>query len=119
MSKKHFAILAKAKKTRKTKQTYGYVMKCEDDCWYVGVTCRPYKRKMEHLTPDFGSEWTKLHNGIERTLLVKLEGDGKAWEREKTLEMMRIHGPDKVRGASWSQKVREKPPSELQITVGK
>ena len=98
----------------KNKQMWGYVMKLEDDCWYVGISSNHYHRMMEHLTPDFGSEWTKLHNGIARTVLVKLDGDGKAWEREKTLEMMRIHGSDKVRGGSWSQKVREKPPLALQ-----
>lgn len=91
-------------------KAYVYVLKLEDDCIYTGFTENLMERLHNHFTAS-GSAWTRLHPPVE--VMHVLEGD-KGVEREKTLEMMRVYGWEKVRGSTWCKVDMRNPPSELQ-----
>jgi predicted GIY-YIG superfamily endonuclease len=78
-----------------------YVLKLEDDCWYVGLTANLNKRLRNHFSSG-GSAWTKLHRPID--LEETTEGD-KAYEKYLTLCYMKKFGIDNVRGAGYSKSV--------------
>ena len=75
-----------------------YVLGLEDDCYYVGITFNFNHRMSQHFS-GFGSKWTTLHRPVrlERVILF----GSKDIENATTLELMRMHGPEKVRGGSW------------------
>jgi len=75
-----------------------YVLELEDGCFYVGITFNFNHRMSQHFG-GYGSKWTTLHKPIrlERTILFGT----KEIENMTTLEMMRIHGVEKVRGGNW------------------
>ena len=83
-----------------------YVLELENDKYYVGVTTNLNLRYCQHVTGRGGAKWTRLHKPL-RILSVEV-GDRKV-EREKTLEMMREHGWQNVRGGGWSQVNLKKP----------
>ena len=74
-----------------------YVLKCEDDCWYVGITHNLNFRLGQHFGGS-GSKWTKLHKPLE---LVEVIYPGtREMEDSKTKALVAEFG-DKVRGGSW------------------
>lgn len=78
-----------------------YVLKLKDNKYYVGYCAegRFNIRLREHVF--FGNTvWTKLYKFVE--VLEIHEGEGKVFEKEKTLEYMRKYGWDNVRGACWT-----------------
>lgn len=76
-----------------------YVIKCENDCYYVGRTEQGVNRVIQHLLEE-GSEWTKLHKPLE--VIEQSEGDGFI-EDAIVKRYMSRHGIESVRGGSYSQ----------------
>lgn len=75
-----------------------YVLRLEDDCWYVGYTVNLLNRLNQHCKAT-GSSWTAMHRPLE---LYSVEPGDKTRERELTLELMQEHGWRMVRGAAWT-----------------
>lgn len=75
-----------------------YVLRCEDDTWYVGISYSFNIRMSQHWSCN-GSKWTKLHKplAIHEVIYPASRED----ENRKTLELMERYGRDKVRGGSW------------------
>ena len=73
-----------------------YVLLLEDDCYYIGKSEKLYSRISQHERGT-GSTWTSEHRF--RELLEVRDGDV---EKETTLEYMRVHGVEKVRGYAWT-----------------
>ena len=82
-------------KENKNKFVLTYILKLEDECWYVGISTVLNDRMRKHFTGR-GANWTKLHKPIEihRVFI----GDR---EKELTLKMKSKYGSDKVRGDVW------------------
>ena len=87
-----------------TYNIYIYTLLLEDDCYYVGKTRNPKKRKKSHVKGK-GSAWTKLHPFVDEiskeayTVSSKEEED--YYENEQTIKMMLEKGWQKVRGGFW------------------
>ena len=84
-----------------------YVLKLENNKWYVGKTSNLEKRLEEHEKGD-RSPWTKLNKVINVEETIK-HGDLKSI----TLDYMRKYGWENVRGYAWSQWNMKRPPKEL------
>jgi len=89
------------KKTLEKKTVKNYVAELEDECYYVGETTRDdvQIRFLEHVN-GVGAEWTRLHK--PKRLVCIYEGLGGHHETAIVLELMQIHGVDKVRGGAFS-----------------
>ncbi len=90
-------------------KSYVYVLRLEDSCFYVGFTENVVERMHSHFTCN-GSTWTRLHKAVE---VVRIEEGDKTKEKDVTLEMMRTHGWEKVRGSMWCRADMRSPPPEL------
>ena len=79
-----------------------YVLACAWGKFYVGKTEKEVSTRLqEHLAGE-GSAWTKL-NPVHS--VVETLPDAPFLEDAKTLEYMRTHGVDNVRGGKYSQTV--------------
>jgi hypothetical protein len=79
---------------------YIYVLRLEDNCWYVGRTENVQKRLDQHMSGT-GSAWTKLHRPLEVVMEKTVVG---FWDEDnKVKSLMTLYGKDKVRGGSYSQ----------------
>lgn len=76
-----------------------YILKLEDDCWYIGITHDLNKRLGQHWSGE-GAKWTKLHKPISVERVI-FPADGDTIENDTTKEYMEKYGKDKVRGGSW------------------
>ncbi|CAF2562126.1 unnamed protein product [Rotaria sp. Silwood2] len=77
-----------------------YVLKCENNKYYIGKTSDVDRRFAEHLNGEYGSEWTKCYAPRE---VIEVENMINGFhEMNKTLEYMKKFGIDHVRGAQWS-----------------
>lgn len=75
-----------------------YVLELKGDKYYVGRTIDIERRIGQHFLGN-GSVWTRLNKPIS---VISYETEKDDWfENFKTLQMMRLHGIDKVRGGSW------------------
>jgi predicted GIY-YIG superfamily endonuclease len=83
------------------RELFLYVIKCEDDCFYVGITQSAKRRLLQH---ELGSAaaWTQEHPPID---VVQIRGVGthdrqiaERVENRLTLEMMARYGWRQVRG---------------------
>lgn len=83
-------------------KSYVYVLKLEDDRYYVGRTSNFMQRMNEHFTSG-GSEYTKKYKPIK--IVEVFEEKDKYDERDKTLEYMQKYGYEKVRGYAWCREV--------------
>lgn len=75
-----------------------YVLRCQDDTFYVGITYHFNFRMSQHWSGN-GSRWTKLHPPLDVHEVIypaKTED-----ENNKTLELIERYGRDKVRGGSY------------------
>lgn len=73
-----------------------YILKLEDDNWYVGLTMDFNRRMVEHFEQVNPSKWTKLHKPVKIHRIYI--GDR---EDEMTLKMMKKYGVDNVRGGKF------------------
>lgn len=87
----------------KYRQPIVYVLQLNDNCWYVGYTRNLSSRMNAHFEGR-GSKWTQLHKPVAIAMTIK---GTKNIERLVTLEMMKIRGTSKVRGARWCSTVSE------------
>lgn len=94
---------------------YLYVLKLEDNCYYVGITRQLNNRLSQHYNED-GSKWTKLHKPIETIHKEKLPSLYKPYVYENmwTLKCMKQYNVENVRGGAWSQ-VSLYEPSRIKI----
>jgi predicted GIY-YIG superfamily endonuclease len=88
-------------------RNYVYVLKLENERYYIGRTSNFIQRMNEHFT-NKGSEYTKKNKPI-KIIEVNEEKD-KYDERDKTLEYMNRYGYENVRGYAWCQNVLLKCP---------
>jgi predicted GIY-YIG superfamily endonuclease len=86
-----------------------YVLRLEDDCFYVGLTNDPERRFTQHKEGK-GSAWTRLHHPIE--LMSATPRLNAFHEDQVTQELMLKHGIHKVRGGVHS--MLEFSPEKLQ-----
>ena len=75
-----------------------YILKLEDNKYYVGKTKNINKRVLDHFTNN-GSEWTKKYKPIE--IINEYKSDDKFDEEKYTLMTMDKYGIDNVRGGSY------------------
>ena len=83
-----------------------YVLKLEDDCWYVGTSKAPMERAQAHLTGKDGAAWTRKHKPLEpikdNIVITNIGNVGliKAELQEDmvTEQMQKQYGLNKVRG---------------------
>ena len=77
-----------------------YVLKLEDNCWYVGRSVDVAKRVESHFLQQ-GSAWTKIHKPIS---LEKTYTAASAFDEDYYVnQYMLKYGRDKVRGGTYSQ----------------
>lgn len=77
-----------------------YVLRLQDDCWYVGTTNDLQRRVSDHSRGQ-GAAWTKAHPVIK--LYESMPCPDPLLEDYKTKEYMRRYGMDKVRGGTYCQ----------------
>jgi predicted GIY-YIG superfamily endonuclease len=76
-----------------------YILRCQNEKYYIGKSDNPISRYKEHLKGN-GSSWTKLHKPIE---VVKIISNVSDFDEDKyTKEFMAKYGIDNVRGGSYS-----------------
>lgn len=82
-----------------------YVLKLEDDRYYVGSSENIDRRIARHMNGR-GAVWTRLHPPVEvaDTMEVNDPERRKKFERYRTLHLMKEVGWEKVRGGGWTQR---------------
>jgi hypothetical protein len=80
-----------------------YVLELEEGKYYVGVTYEFGRRLNQHMAGD-GALWTARYKvrRVERVELI-IDQDPHEVEKDVTLQLMRIHGYQNVRGGPWCQ----------------
>ena len=82
------------------KQMYIYVLRLEDDKYYIGKTINPLTRIEDHMKAR-GSVWTKKYKPVEIIEILKQQDD---YDEDKiTFKYMKDKGIDNVRGGSFCQ----------------
>lgn len=88
------------------KPFYVYVLRLENDCWYVGISRDVEKRYKKHKKGN-GSKWTKKHKPIEivekRLTEALVESEASIVEDQVTIEYALKYCAEKVRGGGYSQ----------------
>lgn len=79
-----------------------YVLACAGGKFYVGKTEKEVSTRFEQHLACEGSAWTKLNPAHS---IVETVPDGPFLEDAKTLEYMRMHGVDNVRGGKYAHTV--------------
>ena len=93
-----------------TKVSGVYVLRLEQNKWYVGFSDDVNRRVQKHVRSG-GSSWTRLYPVIEVYSVVP--GAGTDYERLVTLSLMKQCGWENVRGAGWCSAYLAYPPMEL------
>lgn len=88
-------------------RSYVYVLKLEDNRYYIGRTSNFVQRMNEHFTNN-GALYTKKYKPIKIKEVV--EEKTCYDERDKTLEYMEIYGWKNVRGYAWCRETLTKKP---------
>jgi hypothetical protein len=89
-----------------------YVLKLEEDKWYVGLTANLKQRLTQHFTGD-GAKWTKLFKPVE---VVELYSGDR--EQEITERLMCQYGYRMVRGGNYCM-VRDLTPKQMKRKLKK
>ena len=79
-----------------------YVLKCENDKYYVGKTNRPIDQRIEEHADDlYGSAWTSRHKPIK---VVEVISNASPFDEDKYTKIyMNKYGIENVRGGSYAQ----------------
>jgi hypothetical protein len=78
--------------------THVYILKLEDDCWYIGKTKDVDKRVQSHMK-GAGSVWTRLHKPVTVHTIFH---DVSPFDEDKYTKIyMAKYGMDKVRGGAY------------------
>lgn len=76
-----------------------YVLKCEDEKYYIGKTERPIEERVDEHFTKFGSAWTRKYRPL--SIVESFKGD--TFDEDKyTKKYMQSYGIDNVRGGSYS-----------------
>jgi predicted GIY-YIG superfamily endonuclease len=75
-----------------------YILKLEQDNWYVGITYNLNLRMAQHWSGQ-GAKFTKLYKPTSIEAVVYPAS--KEIENQKTLEYMEKYGREKVRGGNY------------------
>ena len=78
-----------------------YVLKLQDNKYYVGESDDVRKRMWDHVN-NRGSAWTRKHPVIRRVEPIT-SPTTHFWELSETLEQIKQHGIDNVRGSLFSK----------------
>ena len=79
---------------------YIYVIKCENDKYYVGKTTKLVSRIGDHFK-NSGSQWTKRHKPVT---IMNIYRDCDDYDEDKyTIKLMDKYGIDNVRGGSFAK----------------
>lgn len=93
-----------------------YVLRLQDEKYYVGQSKHPDERIKEHFEGK-GSKWTQEHSPVELVKVIQTVTTNwrAALEIEKTLtlELMKVYGWKNVRGGGYSVCNLAKIPKEL------
>ena len=76
-----------------------YVLKLEDDCYYIGMSHNLNQRWSQHWSGN-GAKWTRLHKPLEVVKII-YPAIEMGIENKVTLEFMEIYGKEKVKGGSY------------------
>ena len=74
-----------------------YVLKCEDDCYYIGVSSNLNARLAQHFHGN-GCAWTRRHKPIK---LIEVYIGGERKENEIALQYINKYGYAKARGGKY------------------
>jgi predicted GIY-YIG superfamily endonuclease len=77
-----------------------YILKLQNDKWYIGKSDNPEKRFLQHKNGS-GSAWTSRYKAVE--LFKVIENVSSFLEDAFTKEYMSLYGIDNVRGGSYTQ----------------
>ena len=77
-----------------------YILKLENEKYYIGLTYN-IKNRLEQHCNNMGSSWTKKYKPLS-VMEIITPGDKKL-EKDKTIEYMKKYGYQNVRGAGWTQ----------------
>lgn len=89
-----------------------YILRLEQDNYYVGATENIQRRLRSHRYGG-GAKWTQKHPVIEVAATNENVTNWKAVEKEVTLRMMEKYGWENVRGGPWTQRNLSSPPAAL------
>jgi predicted GIY-YIG superfamily endonuclease len=76
-----------------------YVLRLEDDFYYVGITYNLNQRMSQHWT-GVGARFTRLHKPIE-VIKVVYPANERDIENKITREYIQLFGKEKVRGGKY------------------
>jgi hypothetical protein len=76
-----------------------YVLRLEDDCYYVGMSYNLNFRFGQHFS-GVGAKWTRLHRPVE-VVRVIYPATEEGIENKVTLEYIDLYGADRVKGGSY------------------
>lgn len=77
-----------------------YVLQCEHECVYVGITMNFNLRYAQHQSGS-GARWTRLHKPL--SVIEIIPNASLEMENQKTLEYMNEYGWENVRGGKWTK----------------
>lgn len=84
-----------------------YVLKLEDDKWYVGISTDVDKRYKQHLVGFASPKWTKDHKPLEvfdrHNLGTTSKERAELYEKRVTRKYIKKYGLDNVRGSDLSK----------------
>jgi predicted GIY-YIG superfamily endonuclease len=87
------------KKEFKIKMSKCYILKLENNKYYVGISNNIEQRMISHFSEE-GSKWTKLHKPIE---IIEIKDNTHKWqETYTTIITMKKYGIENVRGGPYS-----------------
>ena len=89
---------------------YIYILKLEQNKWYVGYSKHPEKRIHKHINSNSKANWIKLYPVLQVEAIIK---GTREKENEVTIAYMSKYGIDNVRGGDWSQPKMTKTPPKL------
>jgi predicted GIY-YIG superfamily endonuclease len=78
-----------------------YILKCEDNCFYIGKTERDSIKRIEEHFTNCGSEWTKRYKPINVVEII--ENADETDEDKYTKIYMKKYGIENVRGGSYTR----------------